>query len=738
MAAFAQWCYRHRRIVVLAWVLALAGIGGLSLGFGTSYSDSFSLPGTQSTRALSLLGAAFPKQAGDTDTIAWHVSAGSVNDPAVRSRVQGMLAGVGKEPSVVSVAGPYGPAAAATGGAQTSKDGRTAYATITFNAQAQALKPADIQAVIDRAQAARTPTLAVELGGQAIRQASQKPTGLSELVGIAAAAVVLLLAFGSLFSMALPLVTAVVALGAGGLSVGLLSHAVNISAVGPTLGALIGLGVGIDYALFIVTRHRNGLKAGMAVEESAVRAMNTSGRAVLFAGATVCTALLGLLVMRLDFLTGLGVAGATMVAWTMVTALTLLPALLGFLGMRVLSRSERRSLEQSGPQPEASSGLWLRWSQLVARHPRPLALAAVAVLLALSIPTLSLRLGSSDAGNDPASSTSRRSYDMLAAGFGPGFNGPLQLVAELKSPADRAAFAHLAVGLGNTADVVRATALPLPPTSPIGIIQVEPASSPEAAATSTLIDQLRANVIPAAEQGTTLKVYVGGATAIFDDFASVLTGKLPQFLAVIVALAFLLLMLAFRSILVPATAAVMNILAAAASFGIVVAFFQWGWGSDPLGMGGAGPVEAFLPVIMIALLFGLSTDYQVFLVSRMHEEWVHTRDNERAVIIGQATTGRIITAAGTIMVFVFLAFILGGQRVIAEFGVGLSSAVLLDAFIIRTILVPALMHMFGARNWWLPGWLETRMPHLSVEPADEPVDQELVAQPATGGGQGRS
>ena len=734
MASLAQWCYSHRRLVLLAWVVALAGLAGLSVGVGTSYSDSFSLPGTQSTRALSLLASAFPKQAGDTDTIVWHVSGGSVNDPAVRARVQGMLTGVAKEPRIISVAGPYGATGTATKGAQISKDGRTAYATVTFNARAQALKPADIQRVIDRAQAARTPTLAVELGGQAIRQASQKPTGLSELVGIVAAAIVLLLAFGSLFSMALPLVTAVVALGVGGLSLGLLSHAVNISAVGPTLGALIGLGVGIDYALFIVTRHRDGLKAGMAVEESAVRAMNTSGRAVLFAGATVCTALLGLLVMRLDFLTGLGVAGATMVAWTVLTAITLLPALLGFLGMRVLSRAERRSLQQSGPRPEASSGLWLRWSKLVAAHPRPLALLAVVVLLGLSIPTLSLRLGSSDAGNDPASSTSRRAYDMLAAGFGPGFNGPLQLVGELRSPADRAAFAHLAAGLGNTADVARASALPLPPTSPIGIIQVEPASSPEAVATSSLIDRLRTTVIPAAEQGTTMQVYVGGSTAIFDDFASVLAGKLPQFLAVIVALAFLLLMLAFRSILVPATAAVMNILAAAASFGVVVAFFQWGWGSDPLGMGGAGPVEAFLPVIMIALLFGLSTDYQVFLVSRMHEEWVHTRDNERAVIMGQATTGRIITAAGTIMVFVFLAFILGGQRVIAEFGVGLASAVLLDAFIIRTILVPALMHLFGARNWWLPGWLDARLPHLSVEPAYESIDPELLAQPVAGPG----
>lgn len=730
MAALARWCFGHRRIVLLAWVAVLVALGAVTLGLGTSYSENFSLPGTDSTHALSLLSAAFPQQSGDSDTIVWHVSAGTVNDVAVRSRVSGMLAQVAKAPSVASVSGPY----AAGKGAQISKDARTAYATVVFTQQASALKPAAIQTVIDRAQSASTPSLDVELGGAAIRQAGQKPTGLSEGVGLIAAAVILLLSFGSLFSMALPLMTAVVALGVGGLSVGLLSHAVNISSVGPTLGALIGLGVGIDYALFIVTRHRNGLKAGMSVQESAVRAMNTSGRAVLFAGATVCTALLGLLVMRLDFLTGLGVAGASMVAWTVLTAITLLPALLGFIGMRVLSRSERRALAQGGPRAEASSGLWLRWSQLVARHPRPLALLAVCVLLVLTIPTFSLRLGSSDAGNDPAGTTSRRSYDMLAAGFGPGFNGPLQLVAQLRSPGDRAAFTHLAAGLATTPDVVSATALPMAPTSSIAIMSVVPASSPEAAATSTLIDRLRTHELPAAQVGTTMRVYVGGATAIYDDFAAVLTSKLPQFLGVIVALGFILLMFAFRSILVPATAAVMNVLAAAASFGVVVAFFQWGWGSDPLGMGGAGPVEAFLPVIMIALLFGLSTDYQVFLVSRMHEEWVHTRDNEQAVIIGQATTGRIITAAGSIMVFVFLAFILGGQRVIAEFGVGLASAVLLDAFIIRTILVPALMHIFGSGNWWLPGWLESRLPHLSVEPADESLDSSHLGEPVAAPG----
>jgi len=730
MAALARWCYRHRRIDLLAWLAVLAVMAGVSAWLGTAYSENFSLPGTQSMQALNLLAKAFPQQAGDTDTIVWHTTSGRVDDPAVQARIERMLAEVSEAPSVIAVAGPYGPSRPGGQGGRISADRRTAYATVTFDGQPQALAPADINRVVDLAQAARTPTLEVELGGQAIRQVSQRPTRVSEVVGLVAAAVVLLLAFGSLFSMALPLVTAVIALGLGSLTIGLLSHVVSITSVAPTLGALIGLGVGIDYALLIVTRHRNGLKAGMPLEESVVRAMNTSGRAVLFAGATVCTALLGLFVVRVEFLTGLGIAAVVAVAWTMLTAITLLPGLLGFLGMRVLSRRERRALLEEGPHPEASSGAWLAWSRYVSRHPWSLALVALAVLAFLAVPTLSLRLGASDAGNDPSSSTTRRAYDLLAEGFGPGFNGPLQLVGELSSPADRAAFGRLAAGLTGSRDIAGAAALPLPPTSPIGVIQVEPASSPEDPATSALIQRLRTEVIPAAERGTTMRVYVGGQTAVFDDFAAVLTGKLPQFLAVIVSLGFLLLLIAFRSILVPTTAAVMNVLAAAASFGVVVAFFQWGWGSDPLGLGGAGPVEAFLPVIMLALLFGLSMDYQVFLVSRMHEEWVHTRDNRNAVIIGQATTGRVITAAATIMICVFLAFVLGGQRVIAEFGVGLASAVLLDAFIIRTILVPAVMHLLGPSNWWLPRWLDARMPHLSVDPDDDTRRTLPQAEPA--------
>jgi putative drug exporter of the RND superfamily len=333
----------------------------------------------------------------------------------------------------------------------------------------------------------------------------------------------------------------------------------------------------------------------------------------------------------------------------------------------------------------------------------------------------SLRLGSSDAGNNPSSSTTRKAYDMLATGFGPGFNGPLQLVARTPAPADRQALDRLVDRTRHLTGVAGVAETPLPAGSKIAVVQVIPTTSPQSKQTSDLIDRLRHDVVPAAEQGSTLTVYVGGQTAIFDDFAGVLTGKLPLFLGVIIALGFVLLTIAFRSLLVPATAAVMNVLAAGASFGVVVAFFQWGWGSEPLGLGASGPVEAFLPVLMLSILFGLSMDYQVFLVSRMHEEWTHTRDNARAVNVGQAQTGRVITAAATIMIAVFVAFVFGGQRVIAEFGIGLAAAVAIDAFILRTVLVPAVMHLFGSANWWLPRWLDRVVPHLSVDPPDEPA-----------------
>ena len=715
MASFARWCYQHRIIVVIAWLAVLLSVFGIERAVGTAYSNTFTLPGTESSQALTLLSSALPKQAGDSDTIVWQVRSGTVRDPGVQARIQGLLKKVAAAPSVAGVRSPYGPA----GAAQISSDGRTAYATVTFAKQAQALPKKAVLHVIDLVRTARTSTLQVEVGGQAIEQATQTPPSNSMAIGLIAAAIIILLAFGSLAGMALPLVTAVVALGTATFGIALLSHVTGVANVAPTMAALIGLGVGIDYALFIVTRYRDGLKAGMAAEEAAVRALNTAGRAVLFAGATVCIALLGLFVLGLSFLNGVAVAAVFAVVLTMAAAVTLLPALLGFMGQRVLSRRERRQLAEKGPQDGHGSGFWARLAGVVSRRPTILAVSAVIVMLVLASPVLSLRLGLSDAGNDPASTTTRKAYDVLAQGFGPGSNGPLLLVAQVGSQADSAALVRLTQSLKREKGVAAVVPFPTKPGAKVAVVQVIPTTAPQDARTSGLITHLRGAVIPAAEKGSGLHVLVGGSTAIFDDFAAIMSAKLPLFIAVIVGLGFLLLLIAFRSLLIPATAAVMNLLAAAASFGVVVAFFQWGWGSELLGMGRAGPIEAFLPVIMLAVLFGLSMDYQVFLVSRMHEEWVHTHDNRHSVVVGQATTGRVITAAAAIMISVFVAFVFGGQRVIAEFGIGLAAAVLLDALVLRTVLVPSVMQLFGKANWWLPRLVDRRMPHLSVEPAED-------------------
>jgi RND superfamily putative drug exporter len=433
--------------------------------------------------------------------------------------------------------------------------------------------------------------------------------------------------------------------------------------------------------------------------------------------------MLGLFVLGLSFLNGIGVSAAIMVAFNIIAAITLVPALLRIMGMRVLSRRERRRLAEQGPRDVHAIGFWARWARFVEQHPKLLAPIALVVMLVLAAPVLTLHLGSSDQGNDPAGTTTRKAYDLLAEGFGPGFNGPLQLVAETHTAGDQQALTTLLPRVQATPGVKAAFALPARPGATIGIIEVIPTTAPQDKATSELIQRLRHNVIPPAEQGNTLKVYVGGQTAIFDDFASVLAGKIPLFIGVIVGLGFILLLIAFRSVVVPLTAAAMNLLAAGASFGVVVAFFQWGWGSDTLGLGRAGPVEAFLPAFMLAILFGLSMDYQVFLVSRMDEEWVHTRDNQRSITTGQASTGRVITAAATIMVCVFMAFVFGGQRIVAEFGIGLASAVFIDAFVLRTVLVPALMRLFGRANWWLPRWIDSWLPHLAVEPTEDAVSQ---------------
>ena len=723
MAALARWCVQRRLLSVLLWLLAFAGVAAGAAVAGTTYSNDYQVPGTESGRATELLHEGFPQLGGDSDTVVWHTTSGSVRAADVEQTMSRALDRIENLPAVASVTSPYdGP-----GTGRVSEDGRTAYASVTFDDQAEDIAKGEAQAVVDTAKSAETHGLQVELGGSAVALTESSGGHVAEIVGVLVAAVVLFLAFGSLAASLLPIATALVGVGTAYAGIVLLGHAMTVADFAPMLGMLIGLGVGIDYALFIVTRHRRGLKRGLSVPEAASNAVATTGRAVVFAGATVCIALLGMLILRLSFLNGVAIAASLTVILTVAASVTLLPALLSFIGMRALSRRERRRLAEHGPQPEVPTGFAARWSAFVERHPKVLGAVALVVMGVLALPTFSLHLGTSDQGNGPKTATTRQAYDLLADGFGPGVNGPLTLVTKVDGADDKLALDNLDGTLRATDGVASVTPVTFDSGGHTAYLTVVPESSPQSQHTSDLVDRLRGEVLPRAESGTSLDVQVGGMTAGYDDFADVIVSKLPVFVGVVIGLGCLLLLLAFRSIGIPLKAAAMNVAAVASAFGVVVAIFQWGWGSELLGLGSAGPIEPFLPVIMVSVLFGLSMDYQVFLVSRMYEEWLETGDNRRAVRVGLAETSRVINSAAVIMISVFLAFVLSGDRVIAMFGIALAAAVALDAFVLRTLLVPALMHLLGGANWWLPRWLDKRMPRISIEPPESRAAHERLA-----------
>jgi putative drug exporter of the RND superfamily len=733
MRSIARWCVTHRRTVLACWLAGLVGLLVLSQSAGSAYKNSFSLKGTQSFEAQQLLQRSAPKAAGDREQVVLAVTEGRVTDPAARARAQAMLARVAALPEVASVASPYGPA----GAAQISPSGQIAFANVTMTKQGVKFSVSQAQQFVNTARAGAGDGLQVEVEGQ-VAEAANKTSINSVGLGAFAALIVLLLVFGSLLAAVLPLITAGVALGAGTATIALLSHVLDMASFSAQLSLLIGLGVGVDYALFIVTRHRQGLQRGKSVEESIVDALDTSGRAVLFAGITVCIALLGMFALGVSFLYGVAIAATVVVAFTVLSALTLLPALLGFFGPRILGRRSRRALAAGQLQTGEGEGFWTRWTGVLKARPALIATAAALVMVVIAIPFFSMRLGSSDAGSDPASTTTRKAYDLLAKGFGPGYNGPLQLVAQVNGAGQQAAFAKVTDAVAHTAGVVRVTAPVVIPghagTQSVALADAYPAGSPQAASTSSLLSTLRDRVIPSAAAGSGVHVLVGGQTAIFADFSSVLSSKLPLFIGVVVLLSFLLLTAVFRSVVIPATAALMNMLSAGAAFGVITAVFQFGWLGSLFGITQTGPIEAFIPVMMFAILFGLSMDYEVFLVARIYEEWHKTHDNQLAVTRGLAATGRTITAAAAIMVLVFGSFILGGQVIIEMFGLGLAAAVLMDALIVRSILVPAVMLVLGKANWALPGALDRLLPRLNVEgdvsedPQPKPAPAPAAAQ----------
>jgi putative drug exporter of the RND superfamily len=786
MLKLARWSTTHRKYVVIGWIALLIVVNVLAQSAGTSYSNNFTLPNSDSQRAADLLQHSFPAQAGDRDTIVYKVSSGTVHDPAVRARMETTFAQVAKLPHVAAVISPY---AGASAGKQISADGQIAFATVVFNEKANLLPKSAPERVVDVARAAAKPGLQVELGGQAIEATEQAGFGLSTAVGLLAAIVVLLLTFGSLTAMGLPIVTALFGLGTGLGAIALFTHVVDTPNFSSELAAMIGLGVGIDYALFILTRFREAYRTpgptfGDA-RESVVRAMDTAGRAVLFAGTTVVIALLGMMLLGVDFLYGVAISASIGVLLVMLASLTLLPALLTIAGARV-ARPGRRArareareaqagaaqtsatLVANGAQTAGSTGAqappsgeaalqagrtWLRWSAFVQRRPWTIAVSATLVMLLIAAPAMALRLGSSDASNDPANQTTHRAYELLAQGFGEGFNGPLLVVAKVPNPSQEAAkqgvatatppngggptsVEKLRTAIAATPGVVAVAPAKLNPAGDVATITVYPHSSPQAYATTQLVSSLREHVVPSVESQTGMTVYVGGVTAGAVDFANVLGHKLPLFIGVVVLLSALLLMIVFRSLVIPLQAAVMNLLSITASLGVIVIIFQWGWFGGLFGVQ-QGPIESFIPVMLFAIVFGLSMDYEVFLISRMHERWTQTREHSRSVAEGLALTGRVVTAAAAIMVCVFLSFMLGENRVIKEFGLSLASAVLLDALVVRCLLLPAVLHLIGERTWWIPAWLDRVLPRLNIEgtvlPSDAPGEGSPGGSPTLPG-----
>jgi RND superfamily putative drug exporter len=726
MRRFATWCTGHRKTVIIGWIVALIGVGIISGSVGPDFSENFKLPSSDSQEAFDLLENKFPAQSGDTVTIVYKAPAGVESGP-VKQEMESVFAAIAKVSHVSEVASPY-----EEGGAgAVSDDGEIAYATAQFDTTANELENEDIERVMDSAQGASGDGLQVEVGGQPIEELRSDEEGdLSLLVGLGAAIIILLLTFGSVVAMGLPLITALFALGVGLGLVTLGTHVFDTAEFAPQLAAMIGLGVGIDYALFILTRFRNGLDEGLESRDAAIAAVDTAGRAVLFAGVTVIIALMGMLLLGLSFLYGVAMAAALAVLMTMIAALTLLPALLTIAGRRV---DKLRIPGLKRAPSNAENTRWFRWSREIQRRPVLSAVLSGGLLLILCIPTLSLRLGSNDAGTDPAGTTTREAYDLLAEGFGPGFNGPLSIVAALPSKGNDAALTELSRELKSEEGVAETTAVILNPAKNTGVFQVYPTTSPQSEKTTELLDHIRDEMIPPLEQRTGAQIHVGGITAIFEDFGTAIADKLPLFIGVVVLLSALLLMAVFRSILVPLKAIVMNLLSIGAAFGLIVAVFQWGWGASLIGVDGTGPIISFFPIFLFAIIFGLSMDYEVFLMSRIHEEWENSHDATLAVTRGLALTGRVITAAAAIMVTVFLSFMIGEDRIIKLFGLGLASAIFIDAVIIRSVLVPALMQLFGKSAWWLPAWLDRILPRLHVEPAEgdpAPTGEHPVVVPA--------
>jgi RND superfamily putative drug exporter len=766
----AHFCVRRRFYVLAVWLIAAIALVAVSHRLGENTNDNLSLPGTNSQRAADALEKSFPDQANGSSPIVLHVANGKLTDTKNAEAVEAAAKQVAKEPHVASVLSPLSPA----GARALSKDRTTGYLSVTLGVSPGELSVSEAEAIIDGTNPAKDAGIEVQTGGPLGQKVSKPATESSELIGIIVAMVILAFTFGTVVSMLIPILNAIVALATTLAIIRILGHAATVPTVAPTLATMIGLGVGIDYALFIVTRHFRGMNDGLPIDEAIARAAATSGGAVFFAGSTVTIALVSLAVAQIPLVTTMGLMAAIAVVVAVLAALTLLPAVLAITGSRI------NSLRVRHPKPEsqAHEGMWAKWAHEIARHPMAAGLAALAILIPLMIPLLSLNLGQQDNAALSKSTTARKAYDLLARNFGAGVNGPLLIAVTLGSPATAQAQPSSAGGTsssssaskqasatsggspsggspsggssggGSTSGDPRASDPRLktlqqdvaqtPGVAAVTAIQIDHAGTtayfnaiakggPAEDATTELVEKLRSSVIPNADKGTDMKADVGGSTAGYIDLASRISEKLPMQILVVIALSFVLLILAFRTTVIPAQAAVMNLLSIGASYGVLTAIFQYGWFADVIGLSGPVPIVSYVPLFMFAVLFGLSMDYEVFLVSQI-EEHVHAgEDNRSSVVSGLVTSARVITAAAAIMVFVFGSFVVNGDPTIKQFGIGLAVAVVLDATVVRCLLVPAVMLLMGRANWWMPKWLERIVPRVSIEGAEFFKERDRLA-----------
>jgi RND superfamily putative drug exporter len=701
-------CARHPFRVFAVWLVAVIAVLGAQRQFGGREVDNLRVPGVESQHANDVLARSFAVQSGQSGDLVFHVDHGVLSAPANRAAIEASVAQIAKGSDVTAVADPFDP-----GRPTVSADGRTAFATVNYSRQS--LNKVNVRQAFAAAAVARQRGVQTELTGSL----SQVHTvDGKELVGLLVAIVVLLVAFGSLMAAGIPIGTALIGLAIGLGGVGILAGVTQVPTASTLLASMIGLGVGIDYALFVVTRHRQHLHEGMSPVEAAAKANATAGQSVLFAGMTVVIAIAGLVMSGIPAIATMGLSAALVVVVSMLVAVTLLPALLGLVGTRL----DRWSLPHRRPAVGQARETWsARWAHHVGRRPWRYAAVSLAALVALAAPVAGLRIGFADDSNTPAQSTAHRAYDLLANGFGRGFNGPLAIVLQEPAGVSPKVLGRIGEAVAHDPGVAAVEPPMLNSTGRVAVVTVLPTTSPQEPTTATTVNRLRHAVLPGAVRDTGATVMVTGRTAMFDDMSARLTDRLPWFIAAVVLLSFVLLMVVFRSILVPLKAAFMNLLSIGAAYGVIVAVFQWGLAKGLFGLHSTMPINPFVPMIMFAILFGLSMDYEVFLLSRVREEFQRTGDSHASVVDGLASTARVITSAALIMISVFLAFVGGSDVTVKMFGLGLATAVLIDATLVRMVLVPATMSLLGNANWWLPAWLDRRLPHMDLEGSDDVV-----------------